>query len=442
MSRLAKIQDDLAQHALRMEATRAITGDADVIAARDLELESQVTEAAKLQKQYAFEKAVADSAESLRKTVAGCVPAPAAAPALDIRPLPFAQKVRYFDTHENAYRAGRFIQAKFLGNVEARQWCHEHNVEARAVVESVNSSGGFTMVDEFSTNLIRLVEQYGVASRVLQREVMGTDTKLVPKRLTGTTAYWVGENTEITTSDPTGTMVQLVAKKMGVGTKVSNEVLNDSNAVNVSEWLLQEFATSISYLQDNSAFNGDGSSSYGGIYGIVQKLGNSSYAGSVATAAAGHTGASTLTLADYESALAKLPRYVFERGNPSWYVHHAVYHSSMQVLGLTAGGNSIDTINSSAGIQYRFLGLPVVPVVVMDSVVSADAGKIKALVGDMGLSSILGMRQEFSLRMTTERYIELDIAAWYGTGRMDIVHHTLGDTTNPGPVVALKTAAS
>jgi hypothetical protein len=39
-----------------------------------------------------------------------------------------------------------------------------------------------------------------------------------------------------------------------------------------------------------------------------------------------------------------------------------------------------------------------------------------------------------------ERFIELDVTAWYGTGRYDVVHHSLGDTTNPGPVVAIKTA--
>ena len=444
MDRMAALENEAAEVTARLDAVRAIEGDADVIAARDLELETLCTRAAGIQKGLAFERKVAESAAALRKTVAASVPAPAAPEEKrsEIRPLPYAQKPKHFDTHENAYRSGKFIQAKFLKNEEARQWCSEHGVEARAVTESVNSSGGFTMVDEFSTNLIRLVEQYGVAARVLQREVMTTDTKLVPKRLTGVTAYWLGENTEITTSDPTGTMVQLVAKKLGVGTKVSNEVLNDANAVNVADWLLQEFATAVSYAQDSAAFNGDGSSTYGGIWGVVQKLGNSAYAGSVATAASGHTAATTLTLADYESALAKVPRYVFERGNPAWYVHHAVYHSSMQVLGLNAGGNSIDTINNGAGLQYRFLGLPVVPVVVMDSVTSTDAGKIKVLVGDLGLSSIMGMRQDFSLRMTTERFIELDLAAWYGVGRADIVHHSLGDTTNPGPVVALKTAAS
>ena len=441
MDPLAKLQNDAADLANRIDAVRQIEGDADAIAARDLELESLVQRSAKLTAAIGFEKAVIESAAKLRQNVA-----PALTPAIeekrvDIRAVA-APKPKYFDTHENAYRAGKFIQAKFLRNEEARQWCQEHGVESRAVLENTNSTGGFTMVDEFSTNLIRLVEEFGVASQVLQREAMSTDTKLVPKRLSGTTATWIGENTEIATSDPTGTMVQLVAKKLGVGTKVSNEVLNDANAVNVADWLVQEFATAISYAQDNAAFNGDGTSSYGGIYGVIPKISTAAFAGSVVSAASGHTAVSGFTIADFESALAKLPRYVFQRGKPCWYVSPAVYHVGMQSLGYQGGGNTSDTILNDGGIQYKFLGLPVVPVVVMDSTTTTDAGKVKVLLGDLGLSSIMGMRQDFALRMTTERFIELDLAAWYGTFRGDIVHHSLGDTTTAGPVVALKTAAS
>lgn len=440
MDPLKKLQDEAAATANRIDEVRAIeSDDATVVAQRDEELKGLLERADGLASKIEFEKAVQASAAKLRQKVEACVPAPSAPVEgrVDIRAVS-APKPKYFDTAENAYRSAKWIQATFLGNTEARQWCRDHGIESRTLVEAVNSSAGFTMVEEFSTNLIRLVEQYGVAARYMQREVMGTDTKLVPKRLTGVTAYWLGENTEITASDPSGTMVQLVAKKLGVGTKVSNESLSDANAVNIAEWLLQEFATAISYAQDNASFNGDGTSSHGGIWGVVPKIGNSAYAGSVVTASSATP--TSWTLADFEKALGKLPRYVFERGNPAWFCHHNVYHSVMQVLALNAGGNTVDTISDNNGLRYRFLGLPVVPVVVMDSVVTSDTGKIKVLCGDLSLSSILGMRQDFSLRMTSERFIELDVTAWYGTGRYDVVHHSLGDTSNPGPVVALKTA--
>jgi hypothetical protein len=75
--------------------------------------------------------------------------------------------------------------------------------------------------------------------------------------LTGVTSYWLGENSTITTSDPTATMVQLVAKKLACATKVSNELLAD-NAISVASWLAQEYATSLSGAIDDAAFNGTG----------------------------------------------------------------------------------------------------------------------------------------------------------------------------------------
>jgi len=440
MDPLKKLQDDAAATANRIDEVRAIeSDDAAVIAQRDKELGELMARATELGGKIEFEKAVQASAANLRQKVAvsSCVPAVTAEARVDVRAVS-GPKPKHFDTAENAYRSAKFIQATFFGNAEARQWCRDHGIESRTLTESVNSSAGFTMVEEFSTNLIRLVEQYGVAMQYLQREAMGTDTKLVPKRLTGVSSNWLGEASEITASDPSGTMVQLVAKKLGVGTKVSNEALSDSNAVNIADWLLQEFATEISRALDDATFNGTGASSYGGIYGIVQKINTSAYAGTVVTASSAT--ATSWTLADFEKALGKLPRYVFQRGQPAWFCHHNVYHNVMQALAINAGGNTVDTISNNDGLRYRFLGLPVVPVVVMDSVVTSDTGKVKVLCGDLSLSSILGMRQDFSLRMTSERFIELDVTAWYGTGRYDVVHHSLGDTSNPGPVVAMKTA--
>ena len=112
MDRMAALENEAAEVTARLDAVRAIEGDADVIAARDLELETLCTRAAGIQKGLAFERKVAESAAALRKTVAVSAPAPAAPEQRsEIRPLPYAQKPKYFDSHETAYRSGKFIQA-------------------------------------------------------------------------------------------------------------------------------------------------------------------------------------------------------------------------------------------------------------------------------------------------------------------------------------------
>jgi hypothetical protein len=44
--------------------------------------------------------------------------------------------------------------------------------------------------------------------------------------------------------------------------------------------------------------------------------------------------------------------------------------------------------------------------------------------------------------MYDQVYATTDQLLLQGTMRFDIVHHSLGDNTTPGPVLALKTAAS
>jgi HK97 family phage major capsid protein len=274
---------------------------------------------------------------------------------------------------------------------------------------------------------------------------MTSDTIMFPKRLTGVTANWIGENVEITTSNPTGTQVQLVAKKLAVGTRVSNELLSDS-VISIADWLVQEFSLELSKRIDEAVFNGDGTSSYGGIQGIVPKI-NVSGSKSVVGARSGNTAVDTLDLGDFSKALAALPRYALQSGGAAWYMSPAVYHASVERLQLStgtgatsaaSGGNTRNDL--AAGALPRFLGLPVIQVLVMDSTVGVDANKVKVLVGDAALAGIYGVRQLVTVRSTVDEYARFDQTAWYATLRVDANWHSLGDATEAGPMVALKTA--
>ena len=309
----------------------------------------------------------------------------------------------------------------------------------------VNSTGGALVFEDFSNTLIRLVETFGVSMNLAQRVTMSSDTLLVPKRLSGITGYWIGENTTITTSDPTATMVQLVLKKLAAATRVSNELLAD-NAISVAQWLATEYATTISGTLDDAFFNGDGTlSAYGGIRGLSQ-ITDGTHTASVATAASGNTTLATLDIDDYLAALAKLPRYAI--GTSAWYMHPAVYHQSVQrmmlssgtvgtgTVGALAGGNT--AANLAQGTPNTFLGLPVVWVLKMNS--APTTGTVAAYVGDLSLSSIMANKGDMQIASSTDRYFEVDQTAWRVTYRVDINHHSLGDNSTAGPVVALKLA--
>jgi HK97 family phage major capsid protein len=302
--------------------------------------------------------------------------------------------------------------------------------------ESTTAAGGFAVPEEMSSQLIRLVETYGVAPSVMQAVPMASDTLLVPKRLTGVTAAWIGENSEISTSDPTGTQVQLVAKKLASGTRVARELLLDS-VIAVADWLVQEHGLALAKKTDEAAFNGDGTSTYGGIQGITTKIDDGNHTAGVVAAAAGNNSFENLDLADFSKALGALPRYAL--GGAAWYISPAGYHASIERLQMAAGGLTIGDI--AGGGVPRFLGLPVIQTLVMDNTLGSDAGVIKVLVGDAALAGIYGIRDQVAIRSTEEEYARFDQTAFYATIRVDYNWHSLGDNSEAGPMVALKTTA-
>lgn len=449
MDRLATLRTEAAAVAERIEALSVLdtTDNQADTDARNLELTGLVDKAKELKGKIDFEEKVAEAAVGLRSVADRCQPAPEVrADRVRVEPIRYGRKLRAFSNVEDAYASGQWIAATFLGNADAKRWCLDHGIEARGIMgENVNANGGFAVPEVFSDAIIRNVETYGVAPSVMQNASMTSDTLLFPKRLTGVTANWIGENVEITTSNPTGTQVQLVAKKLAVGTRVSNELLSDS-VISIADWLVQEFSLELAKRIDEAVFNGDGTSSYGGIQGIMPKI-NVSGSKSVVSARSGNTAVDTFDLGDFSKALAALPRYALQSGNAAWYMSPAVYHAAVERLQLStgtgassqaSGGNNRDDL--AAGALPRFLGLPVVQVLVMDSVVTADSNKPKVLVGDAALAGIYGVRQQVNVRSTVDEYARFDQTAWYATLRVDAVWHSLGDASEAGPMVVLKTA--
>ena len=199
-----------------------------------------------------------------------------------------------------------------------------------------------------------------------------------------------------------------------------------------------EFSTSLAYKQDLCGWVGDGTSTYGGIQGVVSKVNDGTHTASVLTAGTGATGFETLTVTDFVKLIGKMPLYA--RQGAAFYISPAGFAASMARLRYAAGGNTVETVGG--GVNEQFLGYPVNLVHVMDSTLGSDPSKVKVLFANLGLSSIYARRRDFSVRMYDQVYATTDQLLLQGTMRFDIVHHSLGDNTTAGPVIALKTAAS
>ena len=443
-SNLKRLQDRAAAVAARMNELASVSERSDEQTA---ELRKLDTEADTVKADLEFEQRLAAKEKELRSVIEpASAPVPAATEP-EKRKLPaqvasinYRSLSAFNDSPaavEDAYKVGRWLRASIFRKEEDLRWCSDHGVESRALNEGVNSAGGTLVPDILADRVIRLVETYGTFPPAAESQTMTRDTLVIPKRLTGTSAYFVGEGNSINESEPTYGNVQLIARKLACSCRLSTEVMEDA-LVNLADQVTTEFSTSLALKIDQCGWLGDGTQTYGGIYGIVPKIDNGSYTASVVTAATGGTTFGSLALNDFLNVMGKVPLYA--RQGAEWYVSPAGFAASMARLKYAAGGNAVQQIGGDAGLE--FLGYKVNLVHVMNTTLTSDPSAVKVIFGNMKLSSILAKRRDFSVKLYDQVYATTDQLLLQGTMRFDINHHSLGSTSEVGPVVALKTAAS
>lgn len=334
----------------------------------------------------------------------------------------------------SAYMTGQFLLATIGKSKRARNWCKDNGIDCNfrgALKESDNSLGGFLVPIEMERSIINLREERGVLRREAMVVPMASDTLHMPRRSSGVTAYWTGELSEITPSDPTLDNVELTVKKLAALVRMSSEV-NEDTVISLADFVTSEIAYAFADKEDLAGFLGDATSTYGGIVGIKNALAD----GSEYEAIAGNTAFSTLDMADFESMIGKLPLYALQ--NAKWYISRAGWAASMQRLLDAAGGNTMQNLMSGSGPM--FLGFPVVWVQVMNSTLSAQTStEGLCYFGDLRQGVKLGTRRGMSIAMSTDRYFETDEIGIKATQRIDIVVAEKGTASVPGSIIGLKT---
>lgn len=270
------------------------------------------------------------------------------------------------------------------------------NIGTKTLSEGVDTAGGYLVPDEFSADIINLVNEYGAFRQYARVLPMSTDTRRVPRVTGRPTAYWVSELGEGTASDASFDQVTLVARKLMVLNVHSSEIREDS-AINLADLLGQEFARQLAYQEDAAGINGDATSTYGGITGIVTRLStiNGVDDGGGLTLASGNLW-SEIVLSDLTKLMSRLPTYA--RRNAGWYVSPAFADSVLLRLAMAAGGaTGADIANGAA--QRSFLGYPVRPIETMPT--TEGNSQICALFGDLSLAATFGDRRQVASRVST-----------------------------------------
>jgi HK97 family phage major capsid protein len=448
MDKLKKLLDELAAVVAEMEATSETPAEGDAPAMseeQEASLRSLETRAAKLREQIELLQRIEAKQTELRAVIERAAPAKAVQ-APEVKETPAVENRNYAiprasgrlkafkgpNAEERAYRAGMHIKGYQLGDAEARRWCVDHGVESRAQAGSINSLGGVLVSDELSSEIIRLVEEFGVVPSEFRRVSMNTDSMLVARRTSGLSARPIGENAAPSTSDVTFDNVNLIAKLWGIDNRVPNSLLEDS-VIDLADAMAVEVAQSFAEAFDNAGLIGDGGSSYHGTVGVVASINDGTHAASVVTATGRQT-FDALTLTDFTSLVARAP--LFARRNAKFFISPAGYGSSMLRLMVANAGNNAADIAGGANLQ--FLGFPVVLCHPLQSALTGTTGTVACLFGDMSQAATYGERRGVTIKTDASRFIEYDQTLTFATARVAMVAHDLGSAAKAGPICALK----
>lgn len=360
------------------------------------------------------------------------------------------------DADVKAYRAGMWLAATLLGSSAARRFCKDYGIPISKVdfgqmqlealhQEGVNTSGGYLVPDEYERTIIRLVEEYGLVRRKMKRVPMLGDTKIQPRRTGGLTAYFVGEGASITESTGSWDSVKLVTRKLAAITTASNELLSDA-IVSIADEITREISLAFATKEDICGFQGDGTSTYGGIVGVVTKLStiNGVDDGGGLSLGSNNTYAEVVDT-ELTKMIGMIPNYPGIR--PEWYCSKPFWAQVMLRLTRAVGGATMSEFEEARRPMYA--GYPVnwtsgttaMPVTVANS-------QISCLFGDLSMAAHFGDRAGIALATSTDAYVgstsvfDTDAFAIRGVERFDINVHDAGTSSAAGPIVGFIQAAA
>jgi HK97 family phage major capsid protein len=340
------------------------------------------------------------------------------------------------DGREAAYKSGKWLQATLLQDGNAAAWCQSNGMVPDIMAAhsgSTNTKGGALVPETMSSEIIRLVEEYGLFRRVSRGWPMTSDTENIPRRTGGLTASYVGENQEGDESDTAWDTVQLAAKKLLVLSRMSSE-LNEDSIINMADMLAMESALAFALKEDTVAFTGTGVSGDGGQVGVNVMCLDGSHNMAKVAAASGVDTLPEITADDLISLMAVLPKYA-KRG-AVWVCSPTAEEVVFNAIKVAGGGNTRNDLDETN--RPRFLGYPVETTdIYPDSLTDTYNGAVMVGFGNLGLASTLGTRRDLRFMLSDHRYWELDQIGVKATMRHAINVHDLGSNTIKSPYAVL-----
>lgn len=242
----------------------------------------------------------------------------------------------------------------FLVAVQNKNRTRLEKVYKTAMAESTGPTGGYVVPVEYGT----LVEKNGFELNVLQmagamvermtvneKEIPVIDLETAPSAgntsyAGGTIAYWTGEGSAITESEPSLKLIRLVLHKLAALSLASAEVRADART-SIDGLLARSFGKAINSQKNYQFFRGDG---VGKPRGVME---------SSALKATTRSAASAVALADVANMFSGLTPDSY--GSAAWFVTPAAMAKLMQIADDPI--SYLPDLRST--VPMRLLGLPV-----------------------------------------------------------------------------------
>ena len=347
------------------------------------------------------------------------------------------------EAEKKAVTFGRFVLA-VAGHAPSQNWCRSNGIDVLALAsEGVNSTGGYLVPAEVSRDIIVLRDSFGVFRRNARVVELSSDALVIPRLTTDLTTYFVNEGGQITSSTKAWDSVRLTLKKIACLSTFTSELASDA-IISIADDLAGSISWSIAKTEDSCGFNGNGTSTYGGIVGLTHKLSTLNGVDDGGGLVLGTGNAwSELAIADFCAMIGRTPAYAL--AGAKWFCSNAFFAGVMLRLAYSSGGVSGAELLSGS-MARQFLSYPVE---LTESMPTSEANsQICCLFGNLAQAATLGGKGGIAIQTSADATVgstnmfDTDSLAIRGVERFDINVHDVGTASAAGPVVGLITKAS
>ena len=292
-------------------------------------------------------------------------------------------------------------------DMKAKGWIEK--TETKTLSESVGSSGGFTVMPEYRTQLFMLNEftRY-VRERAMVMPMSARQILMPALDQTGSTAgvsniyggvipTWTEESAEKTETEPDFRQIAIVAHKLALYTEASDELLADS-AIGLETLLYGLFGGAIANEEEWVFINGTGAGQPLGINNV----------GCASTYRQTRAGAGAISITDVFNMISH-----FMGSSPIWLAHQSTMPQIYGLNGPAANPSYVWINNAREGAPATLMGYPIF--FIENTVTLGSEGDL--ILADWS-KYIIGDRQQTTIDSSNHFKFRNDLTAWRAVHRL------------------------